>query len=288
MLPYSVTKRTTVLRTDCHRTGPEGRVGTDVRILRVSATHALMGRLSRRSEILSVGDWLSLCGTTSSLGLRCEGFVDSAGSFGLVTGACLGLTVNLEADFAVLPLWLVFVTSLRVGVSVTGPGVGWDSVGGVALTTRPPRTTWFQSDPRLSCSAEVPAPNGIPNRALKHLLVSAVSLFFALFKAIFRIQYFPSSRKHVRVFSIPKPGEDPAPPFVLSAHKSARHDWQAFRLDPTHQDSRELRGRWVLRNEQFGCWPKKSTALQLTHLVERVSKNFGEKWLTGAVCLDVA
>jgi hypothetical protein len=51
-----------------------------------------------------VGEWLSCDGTTSYLGLRCEGFVNSAGSFGLVTGACLGPTVNLEADFAVLPL----------------------------------------------------------------------------------------------------------------------------------------------------------------------------------------
>jgi hypothetical protein len=31
-----------------------------------------------------------------------------------------------------------------------------------------------------------------------------------------------------------------------------------------------------------------STALQLTHLVESVSRNFDEKRLTGAVFLDVA
>jgi len=60
------------------------------------------------------------------LGLRCEGFVDSAGFFGLIAGACLGPTVNLEANFAVLPLLLVFVISLHVGVSVTGAGLGWE------------------------------------------------------------------------------------------------------------------------------------------------------------------
>jgi len=175
----------------------------------VSTTHVFMRRLSRRSEISSVSDLLGWGGTTSSLGLRCEDFVDSADFFGLITGAWLGPTMNLEADFAVLPLLLVFVTSLFVGVSVTGAGLGWELVGGVALTTRPPRTTWFQSDPRLPCSAEVPVPN---SRALKHLLMSAVSLLVVLFKAIYRIQYFPPPWKHARLLSIPKPDKDPAPP----------------------------------------------------------------------------
>jgi len=98
----------------------------DVRILQVSATHAFMRRLSRRSEISSVGDWLGWGGTTISLGLRCEGFVDSAGFFGLITGTWLGPTMNLEADFPSLPLLLVSVTSLCVGVSVTRAGLGWE------------------------------------------------------------------------------------------------------------------------------------------------------------------
>jgi hypothetical protein len=61
-----------------------------------------------------------------SIGFAFRRFCRLLGFFGLVTGACLGPTVNLEADSAVLPLLLVFVTSLSVGVSVTGPGVGWD------------------------------------------------------------------------------------------------------------------------------------------------------------------
>jgi len=73
-----------------------------------------------------VGDWLGWSRTTSSLGLCCEGFVDSAGFFSLITRAWLGPTVNLEADFAVLPLLPVFVMSLYVGVSVTGAGLGWE------------------------------------------------------------------------------------------------------------------------------------------------------------------
>ena len=48
----------------------------------------------------------------------------------------------------------VAVTSLQVGLSVTGP-VARLGVGGVAgLMTRPTRTTWFQARPRLSCSAD--------------------------------------------------------------------------------------------------------------------------------------
>jgi hypothetical protein len=80
-----------------------------VRSLRVSSTLALRGRLSRRSEISSLGDWV---GTTRSFGLDCEGFPGLEDLFDLVTGTCLGSTVTLGADFAVLTFLLVFVTSL--------------------------------------------------------------------------------------------------------------------------------------------------------------------------------
>jgi hypothetical protein len=43
-----------------------------------------------------------------------------------------------------------------------------------------------------------------------------------------------------------------------------------------------------MRDEQFGFRPKHSTSLQLARLVERITSNFGEKRLTGAVFLDVA
>ena len=46
--------------------------------------------------------------------------------------------------------------------------------------------------------------------------------------------------------------------------------------------------RGLLRNEQFGFRPEHSTSLQLARLVERITRNFGEKGLTGAVFLDVA
>jgi hypothetical protein len=41
-------------------------------------------------------------------------------------------------------------------------------------------------------------------------------------------------------------------------------------------------------DEQFGFRPRQSTPLQLARLVERITRNFGEKRLTGAAFLDVA
>jgi hypothetical protein len=41
-------------------------------------------------------------------------------------------------------------------------------------------------------------------------------------------------------------------------------------------------------DEQFGFRPKHSTSLQLARLVERITRNFGEKRLTGAIFLDVS
>jgi hypothetical protein len=43
-----------------------------------------------------------------------------------------------------------------------------------------------------------------------------------------------------------------------------------------------------MRDEQFGFRPGNITSLQLARLVERITRNFGEKRLTGAVLLDVA
>ena len=49
-----------------------------------------------------------------------------------------------------------------------------------------------------------------------------------------------------------------------------------------------ISGRGLLRDEQFGFRPKHKTLLLLARLVETVSRDFGEKRLTGAVFPDVA
>jgi hypothetical protein len=43
-----------------------------------------------------------------------------------------------------------------------------------------------------------------------------------------------------------------------------------------------------MRDEQFGFRPRHSTSLQLARLIERITRNFGKKMLTGTVFLDVA
>ena len=80
------------------------------------------------------------------------------------------------------------------------------------------------SEPKLTNPTEVqdiirglkdgkaPGPDSIPNRALKQLPQSIVSLLVVLFNAILRTQYFPVAWKHARVFSILQPGKDPALP----------------------------------------------------------------------------
>lgn len=134
---------------------------------------------------------------------------------------------------------------------------------------------------------KAPGPNGIPNRALKRHL-SVVSLLVVLFNAIFRTQYFSAGRKHARLFSIPKPGKDPA---LLSSYRPKRlldTTGNLFEKILLTRILCEVSERGVLRNEQFEFRPKHSTALHLSRLVERVSRNSGEKRLTGAVFLDVA
>jgi hypothetical protein len=49
----------------------------------------------------------------------------------------------------------------------------------------------------------------------------------------------------------------------------------------------EASERGLMRDEKFGFLPWHSTSLQLARLVERLTRNFGEKRLTGAVFLDV-
>jgi hypothetical protein len=123
---------------------------------------------------------------------------------------------------------------------------------------------------------------------LKHLPLRAVSLLVVLFNAILRTHYFPAAWKHARVFSILKPGKDPALP---SSYRSISLLDTIGKLLEKILLSRilcEVRERGLLRDEQFGFRPKHSTALQLARLVERVSRNFDERRLTGAVFLDVA
>jgi len=55
---------------------------------------------------------------------------------------------------------------------------------------------------------KTPGPNGIPNRALKHLPQRAVSLLAQIFNAVLCNHHVPTAWKHARVISILKPEKD--------------------------------------------------------------------------------
>ena len=101
------------------------------------------------------------------------------------------------------------------------------SVPAVIETVDVALRSYFQapaSEPKLTNPDEVheamsglkvgkaPGPNGIPNRALKHLPQRAVSLLVRIFNAILLTHHFPSLWQHARVTSILKLGKDPALP----------------------------------------------------------------------------
>jgi hypothetical protein len=135
---------------------------------------------------------------------------------------------------------------------------------------------------------KAPGPDRIPNRALKHHPLSIVSLLVVLINAILQTQNFTVAWKHARVFSILKPRKDPALTSSYRPISLLDTTGKLFEKILLSRIFHEVNGRGLLRDEQFGFRPKQSTELELARLVERVSRNFGEKRLTGAVFLDVA
>ena len=60
--------------------------------------------------------------------------------------------------------------------------------------------------------SKTPGPNGVPNRALKHLSKRSVSFLAHDFNADFRTHHFPQARKHAGIISILQLRKDPALP----------------------------------------------------------------------------
>ena len=89
------------------------------------------------------------------------------------------------------------------------------------------------------------------------------------------------------VFSFLKPGKNPALPSSCRPVSLLDTIGKLFESIPLARILCEVDGFGRPRNEQFEFRSKHSTTLLPTCLVERVSRNFGEK-LTDAVFLDVA
>jgi hypothetical protein len=115
-----------------------------------------------------------------------------------------------------------------------------------------------------------------------------LSLLAAIFNAAVLAQYFPSVWKHARFVSILKPGKDPALPSSYRPISLLDTIGKLFEKILLSRILSEVSGRGLQRDDQFRFRPKLSTSLQLTRLVETVTRNFGEKRLTGVVFLDVA
>jgi len=90
------------------------------------------------------------------------------------------------------------------------------------------------------------------------------------------------------MISILKPGKDPALPSSYRPISLSDTIGKLFEKILLSRILHEVILRGLLRDEQFGFRPRHSTSLQLARLVERITRNFGENRLTGAVFLDVA
>ena len=128
--------------------------------------------------------------------------------------------------------------------------------------------------------SKAPGPNGIPNKA--------VSFLDLIFNAILLTHHFPTTWKQARVISILKPGKDPALPASYRPIRLLDTIGKIFEKILLARTLHEVSVRGLMRDEQFGFRPRHSTSLQLARLVERITRNFGEKRLTGALFLDVA
>ena len=95
-------------------------------------------------------------------------------------------------------------------------------------------------------------------------------------------------RKHARVIAIIKLGKGAAQPssyWPISLLGTIGKLFLKILLNRFLDEVSEL---GLVRDEQFGFRPRHSTSLQLARLVDRITRNFGETWLKGAVFLDVA
>jgi hypothetical protein len=94
--------------------------------------------------------------------------------------------------------------------------------------------------------------------------------------------------KHAQVISILKPGKNPALPSSYRSIILLDTTGKIFVKILLARILHEVGERGLLGDEQFGFRRRHSTSLQLARLVERITRNFGERRLTGAIFLVVA
>jgi hypothetical protein len=115
-----------------------------------------------------------------------------------------------------------------------------------------------------------------------------VSLLVQIFNAVLLTHHFPTVWKHARVISILKPGKDPALPLTYRPIYLFDTIGKIFEKILLTRILHEVNERGLMRDEHFGFRPRHSTSFKLARLVGRITRNFGEKRIAGAVFLDVA
>ena len=91
----------------------------------------------------------------------------------------------------------------------------------------------------------------------------------------------------MEVVSILKPGKGPALPSSYRPISLLDTICKLFEKILLARILSEICLHGLMRDEHFRYRPRHSTSLQLASLVESRTRNFGEKWLTGTVFLDV-
>jgi hypothetical protein len=134
---------------------------------------------------------------------------------------------------------------------------------------------------------KAPGHNGIPNRALKRHPKQVESLPVQEFKAVLRTHHFPSEWKDARVISILKPGKDPAHPSSYRPIRLLDTIGKLFEKILLTRILNDVGECGLLRIEHFGFRHGQSTTLHLARLVDRITRSFCVKGLTGTVFLDV-
>jgi hypothetical protein len=136
--------------------------------------------------------------------------------------------------------------------------------------------------------SKAPGPNAVSNRVLMHLTQRAVSLIVQILTRFSSLTTSRSMWKHIRVISILKPGKDPALPSSYRSISLLEKIGKIFEMILLARILHELSERGLLRDDHFGFRPRHNKSLQLARLVQRITRNLGEKRLTGPVFLDVA
>jgi hypothetical protein len=102
---------------------------------------------------------------------------------------------------------------------------------------------------------KTPGPNGLQNRALKHLPRRAISFLVALFNVALLAEYFQPVWKYARLISIPKPGKIPSLPLSYRPISLLDTISKLFEKILLRKILSEVNGCCIMRDKQLGSDP---------------------------------